>query len=59
MRKFFRRVSALVYRRKLQRELAHGVRKEDPLAAIAERKRWAAVHKAGRARMKAKREWDD
>ena len=45
--------------RKLQRELAHTVRKEDPLAASAERKRWAAIHKAGRARMKSKREFDD
>lgn len=44
---------------KLQRETAHTVRKEDPLAAAAERKRWAAIHKAGRARMKAKRELDD
>lgn len=44
---------------KLQRELAHTVRKEDPLAASAERKRWAALHKAGRARMKSKREIDD
>jgi ribosome biogenesis GTPase len=44
---------------KLQRELAHAVRKEDPLAASAERKRWAAIHKAGRARMKSKREIDD
>ena len=44
---------------KLQRELAHTVRKEDPLAALAERKRWAAIHKAGRTRMKAKREIDD
>jgi ribosome biogenesis GTPase len=44
---------------KLQRELAHVVRKEDPLAAAAERKRWAAIHKAGRTRMKAKRQFDD
>jgi ribosome biogenesis GTPase len=44
---------------KLQRELAHTVRKEDPLAAAAERKRWAAIHKAGRTRMKAKRQFDD
>jgi ribosome biogenesis GTPase len=44
---------------KLQRELAHTVRKEDPLAAAAERKRWAAIHKSGRARMKAKRRTDD
>ena len=44
---------------KLQRELAHAVRKEDPLAAQAERKRWAAIHKAGRTRIKSKREMDD
>ena len=44
---------------KLQREVAHTVRKEDPLAAAAERKRWAAIHKAGRQRMRAKREVDD
>ena len=44
---------------KLQRELAHAVRKEDPLAAVAERKRWAAIHKAGRTRTKAKRQFDD
>ena len=44
---------------KLQRELAHTERKEDPLATLAERKRWAAIHKAGRARMKTKREIDD
>ena len=44
---------------KLQRELAHAVRKEDPLAAAAERKRWAAIHKAGRQRMHDKRQWDD
>ncbi|MBS0363404.1 MAG: ribosome small subunit-dependent GTPase A [Proteobacteria bacterium] len=45
--------------RKLTRELAHAVRQEDPLARQAERKRWAAIHKAGRARTKAKREIDD
>ena len=45
---------------KLQRELAHAERKEDPLAAIAERKRWAAVAKGARARMKAKYgDWSD
>ena len=44
---------------KLQREVAHTVRKEDPIAATAERKRWAALNKAGRARTKAKREIDD
>ena len=44
---------------KLQKELAHAVRQEDPLARAAERKRWAALHKAGRARTRAKREIDD
>jgi ribosome biogenesis GTPase len=44
---------------KLQRELAHTVRKEDPLAAAAERKRWAAINKAGRQRTREKREIDD
>ncbi|HLZ74670.1 ribosome small subunit-dependent GTPase A [Phenylobacterium sp.] len=44
---------------KLQRELAHAERKEDPLAAQAERKRWAAVHKSARAWTKTKREIDD
>jgi ribosome biogenesis GTPase len=44
---------------KLQRELAHAVRKEDPMAAAAERRRWATIQKAGRARTKAKRELDD
>lgn len=44
---------------KLQRELAHTVRREDPVAREAERKRWAAIHKAGKARSRAKREVDD
>jgi ribosome biogenesis GTPase / thiamine phosphate phosphatase len=44
---------------KLQRELAHTVRREDPVAREAERKRWAAVTKAGKARSRAKREIDD
>jgi ribosome biogenesis GTPase len=44
---------------KLQKELAHGVRKEDPLAAAAERKRWAAINKAGRQRTRDKRQIDD
>jgi ribosome biogenesis GTPase len=44
---------------KLRRELAHGVRKEDPLAAAAERKRWAALNKAGRQRTREKRQIDD
>jgi ribosome biogenesis GTPase len=44
---------------KLQRELAHTVRKEDPIAAAAERKRWAALNKAGRQRTREKRRIDD
>jgi ribosome biogenesis GTPase len=44
---------------KLQKELAHGVRKEDPLAAAAERKRWAALNKSGRQRTRDKRQIDD
>lgn len=44
---------------KLQRELAHAARREDPLAAEAERKRWIALHKAGRHWMRQKREIDD
>jgi ribosome biogenesis GTPase len=40
--------------RKLQRELAHEQRKEDPIAREAHRRRWAAVAKGARARMKAK-----
>ena len=38
---------------KLQRELAHQVRKEDPVAREAHRKRWIAVSKFNRARLKA------
>ncbi len=44
---------------KLQREVAHTVRKEDPIAASAERKRWAAINKAARIRTRSKREIDD
>ena len=44
---------------KLRRELAHAVRKEDPLAAAAERRRWAALNRAGRERTRAKREIDE
>jgi ribosome biogenesis GTPase len=44
---------------KLQKEVAHTVRKEDPLAAAAERKRWAAIHKAGKARTREKRQIDE
>jgi len=39
---------------KLQRELAYERRKEDPAAALAERKRWIAIHKRSRQHMKAK-----
>jgi ribosome biogenesis GTPase len=45
--------------RKLQRELAHERRREDPLARKAEQKRWIAIHKSARAWMKAKRAFDD
>ena len=38
---------------KLQRELAHQERKEDPVAREAYRKRWIAVSKFNRARLKA------
>lgn len=41
--------------RKLQREMAHERRKEDPLAREAERKRWIGIHKSARAWTKAKR----
>ena len=44
---------------KLQRELAHTVRREDPVAREAERKRWAAVTRAGRERSRSKRDVDD
>jgi ribosome biogenesis GTPase len=40
---------------KLQRELAHQQRKEDPVAREAHRRHWVGVHKAARAHMKAKR----
>ena len=40
---------------KLQRELAHQERKENPLAREAHRRQWIGVHKAARAHMKAKR----
>ncbi len=40
---------------KLQRELAHEVRKEDPVARQAQRKVWIGRHKAARAWMKTKR----
>jgi len=43
---------------KLQRELAHQVRKEDPVAREAHRQHWIKIHKAGRARMKARgKDW--
>ncbi|WP_304188155.1 ribosome small subunit-dependent GTPase A, partial [Phenylobacterium aquaticum] len=44
---------------KLQKEVAHTIRKEDPIAAAAERKRWAAINKAGRQRTRDKRQIDD
>jgi ribosome biogenesis GTPase / thiamine phosphate phosphatase len=45
--------------RKLRREQAYLARKEDPAAARAERERWKAIGKAGRAAMNAKRRgWD-
>ena len=43
---------------KLQRELAHEHRKVDPRARAESRKAWIAQLKAGKARMKAKREPD-
>jgi ribosome biogenesis GTPase len=42
---------------KLQRELQHQARKEDPLAHEAHRRKWVAVHKAAKARMKHRREF--
>jgi ribosome biogenesis GTPase len=44
---------------KLQGELAHEHRKADPRARAESRKVWIARHKAGKARMKAKREPGD
>lgn len=41
---------------KLQRELAHEARRQDPVAREAERRRWIVIHKAGRQRMRDKRE---
>jgi ribosome biogenesis GTPase / thiamine phosphate phosphatase len=40
---------------KLQRELAHAQRKEDPVARESHRRHWIGIHKAARAHMKAKR----
>jgi ribosome biogenesis GTPase len=42
--------------RKLQRELAHEARRQDPIAREAERKRWIAIHKSARAHIRAKRD---
>jgi ribosome biogenesis GTPase len=44
---------------KLQGELAHEHRKEDPRAAIENKKVWISRHKAARAWMKTKRGIDD
>jgi ribosome biogenesis GTPase len=41
---------------KLGRELEHQVRKEDPVAREAYRRKWVAVHKAAKARTKFRRE---
>lgn len=41
---------------KLQRELAHVARKEDPIAMIAEKKRWAALAKKHRG---GKKHWEE
>jgi ribosome biogenesis GTPase len=42
---------------KLQRELAHQERKEDPVAREAYRRHWIGVHKSAKAHMKAKKPW--
>ncbi len=44
---------------KLQAELAHDRRRQDPIAALEHRKVWASRHKAGQARTKAKRRIDE
>jgi len=44
---------------KLQRELAHEHRKEDPRARAASRKLWIGRHKDAKARLNAKRRMDD
>jgi ribosome biogenesis GTPase len=41
---------------KLQREMAHQARKEDPVAREAHRRHWVGIHRAARAHMKAKRD---
>lgn len=41
---------------KLQAELAHERRREDPIARQTEKKRWIAIHKSARARTKQKRQ---
>ena len=43
---------------KLQAELAHDRRRQDPVAALEHKKVWISRHKAGKARMKAKRGFD-
>ena len=44
---------------KLQAELAHDRRRQDPVAALEHRKVWVSRHKAGKARMKEKRRFGD
>lgn len=44
---------------KLQAELAHDRRRQDPVAALEHKKLWVSRHKAGKARLKAKRGFVD
>jgi hypothetical protein len=44
---------------KLRRELDHLDRKEDPAAMQAHRKKWIAITKSHRQRMRRERELDD
>lgn len=44
---------------KLQAELAHDRRRQDPVAALEHKKVWVSRHKAGRARMKEKRRFGE
>ncbi len=44
---------------KLQAELAHDRRRQDPLAALEHRKLWASRHKASKVRLKMKRTFGD
>lgn len=44
---------------KLQAELAHDRRRQDPVAAAEHKKLWVSRHKAGKARMKLKRSFGE